>query len=57
MFLKPEEKYEQLQTYVCEQTSVVPEAQILLLQERLLLAELTAATPGARSTLPHCRAP
>ncbi|KPI94496.1 Inhibitor of nuclear factor kappa-B kinase subunit epsilon [Papilio xuthus] len=48
VFLKPEEKYEHLQTYVCEQTSVVPEAQILLFQERLLLAEVAAATPGRK---------
>ncbi|XP_068620680.1 inhibitor of nuclear factor kappa-B kinase subunit epsilon [Battus philenor] len=48
VFLKPEEKYEHLQTYICEQTSVVAESQILLYQEKLLLSEIDDNTPGKR---------
>lgn len=46
MFLRPEERYEQLQTYICAQTSVVAESQILLYRERLLLDEVAEDTPG-----------
>ncbi|XP_048483552.1 serine/threonine-protein kinase TBK1 [Plutella xylostella] len=46
IFLKPEEKYSHLQNYICTQTSVVAESQILLYKERLLLAEVTENTPG-----------
>ncbi|KAJ2938139.1 hypothetical protein O0L34_g3712 [Tuta absoluta] len=46
VFLKPDEKYEHLQTYICEQTSVVAESQILLYKDRLLLTELEDSTLG-----------
>lgn len=46
VFLKPEEKYEHLQTYICEQTSVVAESQILLYQDRLLSTEVEENTPA-----------
>ncbi|CAH4028987.1 serine/threonine-protein kinase TBK1 [Pieris brassicae] len=46
VFLKPEEKFEHLQTYICEQTSVVAETQILLYQEKLILNEIDENTPG-----------
>lgn len=46
MFLKPEEKYEHLQTYICEQTNVVAESQILLYKDRLMSSEVEAATPA-----------
>ncbi|CAK1584986.1 unnamed protein product [Parnassius mnemosyne] len=46
VFLKPEEKYEHLQTYICEQMSVVPESQILLYEDKLLLSEIDENTLG-----------
>ncbi|XP_047536401.1 inhibitor of nuclear factor kappa-B kinase subunit epsilon [Vanessa atalanta] len=46
VFLKPEEKYEHLQTYICEQTSVVAESQILLHKDVLLLSEIDENTLG-----------
>ncbi|XP_039759285.1 inhibitor of nuclear factor kappa-B kinase subunit epsilon [Pararge aegeria] len=46
VFLKPEEKYEHLQTYICEQTSVVAESQILLVRDTLLLSEIDDNTLG-----------
>ncbi|XP_049877242.1 inhibitor of nuclear factor kappa-B kinase subunit epsilon [Pectinophora gossypiella] len=46
VFLKPEEKFEHLQTYICEQTSVVAESQILLYKEKLLLSEIDENTLG-----------
>ncbi|XP_050352281.1 inhibitor of nuclear factor kappa-B kinase subunit epsilon [Nymphalis io] len=46
VFLKPEEKYEHLQTYICEQTSVVAESQILLHKDTLLLSEIDENTLG-----------
>ncbi|XP_045777800.1 serine/threonine-protein kinase TBK1 [Maniola jurtina] len=46
VFLKPEEKYEHLQTYICEQTSVVAESQILLYRDTLLLTEIDDNTLG-----------
>ncbi|XP_046969917.1 inhibitor of nuclear factor kappa-B kinase subunit epsilon [Vanessa cardui] len=46
VFLKPEEKYEHLQTYICEQTSVVAESQILLYKDVLLLSEIDENTLG-----------
>ncbi|XP_045452666.1 inhibitor of nuclear factor kappa-B kinase subunit epsilon [Melitaea cinxia] len=46
VFLKPEEKYEHLQTYICEQTSVVAESQILLYKDTLLLSEIDENTLG-----------
>ncbi|XP_047030615.1 inhibitor of nuclear factor kappa-B kinase subunit epsilon [Helicoverpa zea] len=46
VFLKPEEKYEHLQTYICEQTSVVAESQILLHQDKLLLSVVDDSTLG-----------
>ncbi|XP_037873526.1 serine/threonine-protein kinase TBK1 isoform X2 [Bombyx mori] len=46
VFLKLEEKYEHLQTYVCEQTSVVAESQILLYKDWLLTSEVNENTPG-----------
>ncbi|VVD00280.1 unnamed protein product [Leptidea sinapis] len=46
VFLKPEEKYEHLQTYICEQTSVVAESQILLYKDDLILSEIDENTPG-----------
>lgn len=48
VFLKPEEKYEHLQTYICEQTSVVAESQILLYRDKLLLSEIDDDTGGTR---------
>lgn len=48
VFLKPEEKYEHLQTYICEQTSVVAESQILLYRDKLLLSEIGDNTTGTR---------
>ncbi|CAH2042764.1 unnamed protein product, partial [Iphiclides podalirius] len=48
VFLKPEEKYEHLQTYICEQTSVVAESQILLYEDRLLLSEIDESTLGKK---------
>lgn len=52
VFLKPEEKYEQLQAYICEQTSVVAEAQILLYLDRLLASEVADSTPGKVGSSP-----
>nr|XP_034835473.1 serine/threonine-protein kinase TBK1 [Maniola hyperantus] len=46
VFLKPEEKYEHLQTSICEQTSVVAESQILLYRDTLLLTEIDDNTLG-----------
>ncbi|XP_072942965.1 inhibitor of nuclear factor kappa-B kinase subunit epsilon [Epargyreus clarus] len=46
VFIKPEEKYEHLQTYICEQSSVVAESQILLYKDRLLLSEIDENTLG-----------
>ncbi|CAG9563689.1 unnamed protein product [Danaus chrysippus] len=46
VFLKPEEKYEHLQNYICEQTSVVAESQILLYKDMLLLSEIDENTSG-----------
>ncbi|XP_038211478.1 inhibitor of nuclear factor kappa-B kinase subunit epsilon [Zerene cesonia] len=46
VFLKPDEKFEHLQTYICEQTSVVAESQILLYQDKLILTEIDENTPG-----------
>ncbi|XP_028172711.1 serine/threonine-protein kinase TBK1 [Ostrinia furnacalis] len=46
VFLKPEEKFEHLQTYICEQTSVVAESQIMLYQDKLLLTEIDENTLG-----------
>ncbi|CAK1553137.1 unnamed protein product [Leptosia nina] len=46
VFLKPEEKFEHLQTYICEQTAVVAESQILLYQDKLILNEINENTPG-----------
>ncbi|XP_041984579.1 inhibitor of nuclear factor kappa-B kinase subunit epsilon [Aricia agestis] len=46
VFLKPDEKYEHLQTYICEQTSVVAESQILLYKEVMLLSEIDENTTG-----------
>ncbi|CAH0713040.1 unnamed protein product, partial [Brenthis ino] len=46
VFLKPEEKYEHLQTYICEQTSVVAESQILLYKDTLILSEIDENTLG-----------
>lgn len=51
MFLKPEEKFEHLQTYICEQTSVVAESQILLYKEKLLLSEIDDNTLGNYSII------
>lgn len=46
VFLKPDEKYEHLQTYICEQTSVVAESQILLYKDKLMLTEINDNTLG-----------
>ncbi|XP_026743775.1 serine/threonine-protein kinase TBK1 [Trichoplusia ni] len=46
VFLKPDEKYEHLQTYICEQTSVVAESQILLYKDKLMLNEINENTTG-----------
>ncbi|KAL0869480.1 hypothetical protein ABMA27_005765 [Loxostege sticticalis] len=46
VFLKPDEKFEHLQTYICEQTSVVAESQILLYKDKLLLTEIDENTLG-----------
>lgn len=46
MFLKPDEKYEHLQTYICEQTSVVAESQILLYKDKLVLSVIDENTTG-----------
>ncbi|XP_060805401.1 inhibitor of nuclear factor kappa-B kinase subunit epsilon [Amyelois transitella] len=46
VFLKPDEKFEHLQTYICEQTSVVGESQILLHKETLLLSVVDDTTLG-----------
>ncbi|XP_052743671.1 inhibitor of nuclear factor kappa-B kinase subunit epsilon isoform X2 [Bicyclus anynana] len=48
VFLKPEEKFEHLQTYICEQTSVVAESQILLYRDCLLLTEIDDNTLGEK---------
>ncbi|KAJ8717526.1 hypothetical protein PYW08_005925 [Mythimna loreyi] len=47
VFLKPDEKYEHLQTYICEQTSVVAESQILLYKDKLMLSVVDDHTPGS----------
>lgn len=46
VFLKPDEKYEHLQTYICEQSSVVAESQILLYKDKLMLTEINDNTLG-----------
>ncbi|CAH0401498.1 unnamed protein product [Chilo suppressalis] len=46
VFLKPDEKFEHLQTYILEQTSVVAESQIILYKDRLLLTEIEENTLG-----------
>lgn len=51
VFLKPEEKYEHLQTYICEQTSVVAESQILLYKDTLLLSEIDENTLGTHYSM------
>ncbi|KAJ8718229.1 hypothetical protein PYW07_006159 [Mythimna separata] len=47
VFLKPDEKYEHLQTYICEQTSVVAESQILLYRDKLMLSVVDDNTLGS----------
>lgn len=49
VFLKPDEKYEHLQTYICEQTSVVAESQILLYKDKLILTEINENTLGRQA--------
>lgn len=46
VFLKPDEKYEHLQTYICEQTSVVAESQILLYKDQLMQTVIDDNTLG-----------
>ncbi|KAF9820531.1 hypothetical protein SFRURICE_009950 [Spodoptera frugiperda] len=46
VFLKPDEKYEHLQTYICEQTSVVAESQILLYKDQLMQTVVDDNTLG-----------
>ncbi|KAJ0173886.1 hypothetical protein K1T71_010032 [Dendrolimus kikuchii] len=46
VFLKPDEKFEHLQTYICEQTSVVAESQILLYKDKLMITEIDENTLG-----------
>lgn len=44
--MKPDEKLEHLQTYICEQTSVVAESQILLYKDKLMISEIDENTLG-----------
>ncbi|CAH0696121.1 unnamed protein product [Spodoptera exigua] len=46
VFLKPDEKFEHLQTYICEQTSVVAESQILLYKDQLIHTVIDDNTLG-----------
>jgi TANK-binding kinase 1 len=44
--MKPEDRFEQLQTALLEQCGVVAESQVLLYADRLLLSEVDESTPG-----------
>lgn len=57
VFLKPDEKYEHLQTYICEQTSVVAESQILLHQDKLMLTVIDENTLGTQQHNHHSFSP
>ncbi|XP_073953525.1 I-kappaB kinase epsilon [Choristoneura fumiferana] len=46
VFLKPEDRYEQLQTALLEQCGVVAESQVLLHADRLLLSEVEERSPA-----------
>ncbi|XP_063386100.1 inhibitor of nuclear factor kappa-B kinase subunit epsilon [Cydia fagiglandana] len=46
VFMKPEDRFEQLQTALLEQCGVVAESQVLLYADRLLLSEVDENTPG-----------
>ncbi|XP_063626358.1 inhibitor of nuclear factor kappa-B kinase subunit epsilon [Cydia splendana] len=46
VFMKPEDRFEQLQTALLEQCGVVAESQVLLYADRLLLSEVDESTPG-----------
>ncbi|XP_061720484.1 LOW QUALITY PROTEIN: inhibitor of nuclear factor kappa-B kinase subunit epsilon [Cydia pomonella] len=46
VFMKPEDRFEQLQTALLEQCGVVAESQVLLYADRLLLSEVDDNTPG-----------
>ncbi|XP_063366970.1 inhibitor of nuclear factor kappa-B kinase subunit epsilon [Cydia amplana] len=46
VFMKPEDRFEQLQTALLEQCGVVAESQVLLYADRLLLNDVDENTPG-----------